>query len=266
MNYLDTDKPRIFGHRGASGRKPENTLEAFDAAVEAGATLLELDVHGTRDGEVVVLHDAELDRTTDGRGPVRERSLAEIRALDAGANFADAAGLRPFCGRGIRVPTLDEILERYAGMPLNVEIKQLDPPIEDAVFSKLDEHKARDRVLLAAESQEILTRIRARAGNTLTGSSADEVLDFYNRFQAGTLDGYEAAGFALQVPHFYEDIEVVTEAFVAAAHDVGMEVHVWTINDPQEMHALLDLGVDGLMSDFPERIVEVLAARELRER
>jgi glycerophosphoryl diester phosphodiesterase len=264
MNYLDTEKPRVFGHRGASGRAPENTLDAFDAAVEAGATLLELDVHGTRDGEVVVLHDAELDRTTDGSGPVRERTLAEVRALDAGAKFEDAGGKRPFAGRGVRVPTLDEVLERYARIPLNIEIKQLEPSIEDAVFSKIDDHGARERVLLAAESQEILTRIRAGAGGALTGSSADEVLDFYNRLQAGRLDEYAAAGFALQVPHFYEDIEVVTGAFVDAAHRAGMEVHVWTINDPSEMHALLDLDVDGLMSDFPERIVQVLAERERR--
>jgi glycerophosphoryl diester phosphodiesterase len=265
MKYLDTDKPRVFGHRGASGRAPENTSPAFDAAIKAGAAILELDVHGTRDGEIVVLHDAELDRTTDGCGPVRARSLDEVRTLDAGAKFEDAAGARPFAGCGVRVPTLDEVLDRYRATPLNIEIKQGDPQIEDAVFAKLDEHGARDRVLLAAESQEILTRIREGADGMLTGSSADEALDFYNRFQEGALAGYEAAGFALQVPHFYEGIEVVTESFVAAAHGAGMEVHVWTINDPSEMHELLDRGIDGLMSDFPERIVEVLAERGRRD-
>ena len=157
---------------------------------------------------------------------------------------------------------MDEVLERFSDVPLNIELKQAEPRIEAAVLDKIDLHGARDRVLLAAESSLIMRRIRERSGEILTGSSADEVLDFHSRLQAGTLAGYRAGGAALQVPHFFEGTEVVTATFLEAAHDAGLEVHVWTINDPAELSELLSLGVDGLMSDFPERIVQAVSERE----
>jgi len=134
MDYLDTDRQRIFAHRGASGAVPENTIEAFETALREGAEILELDVHGTRDGHVVVIHDATLERTTDGSGPVREHTLEEILRLDAGYRFESEPGEYPFRGKGLRIPTLADVLERFPDTPLNIEVKQLDPPIEDAVI------------------------------------------------------------------------------------------------------------------------------------
>jgi glycerophosphoryl diester phosphodiesterase len=252
LRYLDTPIPRLFAHRGASGRVPENTLEAFRAGLEAGADLLELDVHATRDGDVVVIHDESLERTTDCRGLVRQRSTAEVRAADAGYSFMDDRGDRPFAGRGLRVPLLAEVLAAFASTPLNIEIKQSDPAIEAAVVELLDRHHARDRVLLAAESDGIMQRIRAAASDVLTGFSAAEVLDFYTRVERDDFADYHPVGRALQVPHFHGDIEVVTPQFVRRAHEHGLEVHVWTINDEAEMLALAGLGVDGLMSDLPD--------------
>ncbi len=252
MRYADTPKPRLFAHRGASRYFPENTIEAFEAAVAAGIDLLELDVHATRDGRVVVIHDETVDRTTNGRGAVREMSFSELAALDAGYRFETEEGEYPFRGRGVRVPELADVLARFRDTPLNIEIKQLEPPIEEAVVELLDRYEARERVLLAAGDHRILERIRAAAPDVLSGMSAVEVADFLGRALSGELDDYRPPGFALQVPVRYGALDIVSRGFVEAAHQVGLEVHVWTINTSEQMRELLDLGVDGLMSDDPE--------------
>jgi len=263
-HFLDGPRPRLFAHRGASGTYPENTLESFAAGLAAGAERLELDVHGTADGEIVVFHDALLDRTTDGRGPVNALTLAALQRLDAGHGFTAPDGSHPFRGKGIRVPTLAALLAAHPGVPINVEIKQSDPPIEHAVLAVLDRFGARPRTLLAAEREPLLLRIRAAAPDVLSGSCAEEVADFVDRVQTGRLAGYRPPGAALQVPPSYQGIDIVTADAVAAAHALGVEVHVWTINDEAEMESLLDLGVDALMTDFPERAMTVLRRRGLR--
>ena len=266
MRYLDGPRPRLFAHRGGSGIAPENTIEAFRAGLAAGADRLELDVHATADGHVVVLHDASVDRTTDGRGSVAGLTLAEIDGLDAGYRFTDAAGDHPFRGRGVRIPTLDRLLEEFPGVPLNIEIKQDDPPIESAVLAVLDRHGARESVLLAAEEASIMRRIRAAAPDVLTSFSAEEVAEFVGLLANGEWAGYRPPGVALQIPPSFEGIPLVTPGSVAAAHGLGLEVHVWTIDAPEEMEALLDLGVDALMTDFPSRAAEVLRSRASRAR
>jgi len=259
IRYLDTRRPRLFGHRGACGTFPENTLASFEAGVAADVDILELDVHATRDGEVVVLHDPTVDRTTDGSGPVCGLSLAELARLDAGHGFVDADGGHPYRGQGLRIPTLADVLERFPMTPLNIEIKQGEPSIEAAVLAVLDRHDARGRVLLAAEHQAIMTRIRELAAGVLTSFSAEEVVDFVGACAEGR-GGYRPPGVALQVPTCHGDIEIVNAGFVDAAHALGVEVHVWTINDPDQMRELLALGVDGFITDFPARGREVIEA------
>ena len=243
---------------------PENTLEAFAAGLAAGADRLELDVHATADGVVVVMHDEILDRTTDGSGPVRALSLAALKRLDAGYSFQAPDGTWPFRDRGVRVPTLDALLEAFPDVPLNIEVKQREPAIEAAVLDTLARHGARERTLLAAEDGEIMTRLRAAAPDVVTSFSASEVAEFVYRLRDGNLAGYRPPGVALQVPPAFRDIAIVTDASVAAAHALGVEVHVWTINDEAEMERLLDLGVDALMTDFPARGAAVLRRRGLR--
>jgi len=232
--------------------------------VRAGADRLELDVHATADGHVVVLHDEALERTTDGTGPVRALPLAALQRLDAGCRFRAPDGTFPFRDRGLRVPTLAEVLEAFPGVPLNVEVKQVDPPIEGAVVALLDRFAARANTLLAAEDGTIMTRIRAAAPDVLTSFSAPEVAEWVFRLRDGNLAGYQPPGCALQIPPAYGDITLVTADSVAAAHRFGLEVHVWTINDEDEMEALLDLEVDGIMTDFPGRAAAVFRRRGLR--
>jgi glycerophosphoryl diester phosphodiesterase len=240
---------------------PENTLEAFRAGLAAGADRLELDVHATADGTVVVLHDESVDRTTDGTGPVRSLSLAALRRLDAGYRFRGLDGTYPFRDRGVRVPTLAELLEACPQAPLNIEVKQANPPIVATVLSTLDRHGARDRTLLAAADDAIMATIRAAAPGVLTSFATGEVADFVFRLRDGRLADYQPAGVALQVPPAYEGTEIVTAESVAAAHAAGLEVHVWTINEVAEMERLVALGVDGIMTDFPARAAVLLGRR-----
>jgi glycerophosphoryl diester phosphodiesterase len=240
---------------------PENTLEAFVAGVAAGADRLELDVHATADGVVVVIHDDTVDRTTDGTGLVRSLPVAVLQRLDAGWRFRAPDGTWPFRDRGIRVPTLDQLLDACPDVPLNIEVKQQEPPIEPLVLATLDRHGARARTLLAAEHNDIMTRIRAAAPDLLTSASAPEAAEFVFRLRDGTIDAWQPAFVALQVPPSYNDVPIVTPGSVQAAHARDVEVHVWTINDEAEMDRLLDLGVDALMSDFPSRAAAVLRRR-----
>ena len=221
-------------------------------------------MHATSDGVVVVLHDETLERTTDGAGAVRALPRAAVERLDAGYRFRAPAGTYPYRGRGVGVPTLAALLEAFPGVPLNIELKQKEPPIETAVLATLDRFAARERTLLAAEDAAIMGCIRAAAPEVLTSLSAAEVAEFIYRLRDGRLAGYRPPGVALQVPPAFGGTPLVTPESVAAAHALGLEVHVWTINDEAEMERLLDLGVDGIMTDFPARAAAVLRRRGLR--
>ncbi|MEO8605402.1 MAG: glycerophosphodiester phosphodiesterase, partial [bacterium] len=260
--YFAPPRPRVFGHRGACGIAPENTLPSFALAAALGAGYLELDVHATSDGEIVVLHDPDLDRTTSGGGPVREQPWATVRQLDAGWHFSHDGRAFPYRGQGVRIPLLAEIVNALPAHGLNIEIKQGEPNIVTAVLDVLRAGDAFDRTLLAAEHDEIMVSIRAAVETRVaTGMSIADVLTFFDRLSRDDWSGYVAPGRALQVPPAHEDIEIVTPAFVTAAHRVGLEVHVWTINDPAEIDRLLDLGVDGVMSDFPGLVASAVAGR-----
>jgi glycerophosphoryl diester phosphodiesterase len=264
MTLLDDRRPRIFAHRGGAALAPENTLAAFSAGMAAGAQILELDVHGTLDGHIVVIHDATLDRTTDGAGPVKQHTLEAIRRLDAGYHFQSPTGEFSFRGTGCRVPLLSELFEAFPGAAFNIEIKQEEPAIHDAVLALLDRFNARAKTLLAAEEARVMARIRAAAPDVLTSFSAAEVVEFLFRMQAGTLTDSSPLGVALQVPSTFGEMAIVTAESVAAAHALGLEVHVWTINEQAEMEALLDLGVDGIFTDYPDRAASLFRRLGLR--
>ena len=244
-------KPRVFGHRGAAGLAPENTLPAFALGLALGADVLELDVHATRDGVIVVIHDPTLERTTNGSGEVRAHRFYDLQQLDAGYRFTRDGRDFPYREQGVRIPTLEAVLQQFLLAQCNIEVKQEDPPIAEEVIGTIRKLNAGNRVLLAAERDTIMASIRLHAPEVATSFTAPEVADFITRVGAASWDGYVAAGRALQIPPRFGDIELVTPQSVAAAHDRGLEVHVWTINDRSEMERLLALGVDGIMSDLP---------------
>jgi glycerophosphoryl diester phosphodiesterase len=249
--YFAGVKPRVFGHRGAAGLAPENTLPSFALALTLGADVLELDVHASRDGMVVVIHDPTLERTTNGSGAVREHSWHQLQELDAGYQFSRDGRDYPYRGHGIRVPTLEMVLRRFPLACCNIEVKQEDPPIVEEVMRIITGLDAQHRVLLAAEHDSIMQHIRRRAVGIATSFAAAEVADFVSRVQVANLGDYRPEGQALQIPPRFGEIDLITPESIAAAHACGLEVHAWTINDRTEMERLLALGVDGIMSDLP---------------
>jgi glycerophosphoryl diester phosphodiesterase len=257
--YLGSPPPRVIAHRGASGHAPGNTLEAFRLAVEMGADILEMDLQLTADGRVVVIHDDTVDGTTDGSGAVSDLTLAEVKALDAGYRFERPAGEFPFRGAGVVIPTLEEVLEAFAGTPLNLEMKTpAGPRIAEALAGVLRRHRAEDRVLVASFSAEILERFRELMPGVATSLAESEVRTLYVLHRAFLDRWYRSPGVAVQVPERSGGLHVVTPSFLAAARRLGLQVHVWTINDPADMRRLVDLGVDGIITDYPDRLAAVL--------
>ncbi len=258
------DWPANFAHRGASARAPENTLEAFRLGVEAGAGGLELDVHMTLGGEIVVIHDPTVDRTTNGSGAVARMTLGEIQSLDAGYRFSpDGGSTYPYRGRGLRVPRLAEVYEEFPDAPVNIEIKRAQSGVEEAVLKVIREAGAVGRTLVASNRHGVVRRFRRLSGGRiLTAASRREIARFYllSRLRLERL--YRPAYDALQVPPEYRGTRVVTPRFLEAAHDRGVRVDVWTINDPGEMRRLLDLGVDVIMTDRPEALAGVLEGHQ----
>ena len=235
-------------------------MASFRRAVADGVAYLELDVHASRDGVVTVIHDPTVDRTTEGTGEVRTLAFDELRRLDAGHRFEAAGGTHPWRGRGVRLASLEEVVRGLPDVALNIEIKQQGPPIEHEVVSVIERCGAAERVLLAAEHHAIMERIREITALP-TSASAEEAREFFERCFEERLGGWQPPFRALQIPPRFEEYELVTETTLAAAHALGVEMHVWTINDAAEMRRLLALGVDGVMSDFPAVLVEAARSR-----
>jgi glycerophosphoryl diester phosphodiesterase len=248
--------PLLIAHRGGSSLAPENTLEAFRRAVNWWrADILEVDVQPTRDGEAVLFHDATLERTTDGAGPVAARTIDELRQLDAGFRFRSAGdGSTPFRGAGIRIPTLAEVLEAFPDIRVNVEIK--DGRAQDRVLETILAARASHRVLVAAGKKKRRSRFRHYAG--AVSASGEEMRAFYAAFRLGSLSLCRPEYAALQMPERYAGTRVLTPALVRAAHRMNIAVHVWTVDEDADMRRLLDWGVDGIVTDRPDRLAAVL--------
>ncbi|HEY6558331.1 MAG TPA: glycerophosphodiester phosphodiesterase [Polyangiaceae bacterium] len=265
--FLLADRPLGFAHRGGAALWPENTLVAFEHALALGCRYLETDVHVTRDGKVVVLHDAQLGRTTDGAGLVAEHTYSELCRLDAGHRFSprpSASATRavteyPWRGRGLRIPRFEELLELSGDALFNVELKSRDPRLAKGFWELVETHGLHDRVLVAAAIDPVVRAFRQLSrGRVATSASRREVTAFWAACRANLSTWIPVHYDALQVPTHSGRLTIVDRAFITAAHARGLDVHVWTIDDAQEMRALLELGVDGLMSDRPDQLREVL--------
>jgi glycerophosphoryl diester phosphodiesterase len=262
--YFAIPRPIAIGHRGSAGDTPENTLESFARGLAAGAAILESDVHLSRDGVPVLIHDDGVGRVTEGAGPVRELTHAELRRLDAGWRFSpDGGKTHPFRGRGLRIPTLAEALAAFPGARFNLELKEDVPGIVECTLEVVREAEREALTLLTAAEDALMARLRARlAGerrSVAVGAATGDVLDFVRSAVEGSRP--RPGPMALQIPAGFAGRPLATPELVRHAHAHGVQVHVWTVNDPAEMARLLDLGVDGIVSDFPARAAEVCAAR-----
>ena len=255
----EISRPLVFAHRGGGGLFPENTLEAFNYSAKLGVDVLELDIHGTSDGKLVVIHDATVDRTTGGRGRVNDMTLDELKKLDAGYSFTPDGGKTfPFREKGVTIPTLAEIFDAFPGMKFNIEPKQQTPSIIKPLCGLLRERKMTDKVIIGSFRQEVLDEFRTECAEVATSASPSEVSHFLAMYKAGLSDSYTPPMQALQIPENTGYLNVVSKDFVKSAHKLNLKVHVWTINERENMQRLLEMGVDGIMTDYPDRLLNLL--------
>jgi glycerophosphoryl diester phosphodiesterase len=225
-------------------------MAAFRSAVSSWrADILELDVHLSADGEVVVIHDPTVDRTTDGTGFVRDLPWAALAELDAGYRFVAEEGGTPYRGTGVRIPRLEQLLEELPHARLNVESKAAEAA--GPVARLIERHGAAHRVLVTAQWER--HRAGARGYPGCWGATREVAARF--RFLPW---GFRSRADVLQVPEHFHGLRVVSPAFVERAHRLNMPVHVWVVDDPEDMRRLLSWGVDGIQSDRPDLLARVL--------
>lgn len=232
--------------------------------MELGCSHLETDLRLTRDGEIVLFHDARLERTTNGSGEVSAFTLRELKRLDAGYWFSPDGRSYPARGRGISIPTFEELVAAAApAMRFNVEIKERGrPDLPHALWEFIQRHQLQDRIIVAAEKHPLVQDFRRLcAGTVATSASRRECSQFWLASGLGVAGALDIRYQALQIPVKVRDFRLLTPKLLAAAKRLSIAVHVWTIDDPDEMHRLLDSGVDGLMTDYPDRLLAVVRER-----
>ncbi|MGE3508639.1 MAG: glycerophosphodiester phosphodiesterase [Vicinamibacterales bacterium] len=258
--FFLSPRPLLFAHRGGSGIAPENTLAAFDRAVRLGVDGLELDVRFSRDRLVVVHHDASLARTTDRTVPVATLSADELARVDAGWHFQPSGpdAPAPFRGQGCGVPTFKEVLRRYRDARIIVELKLNEPALARGVLADVRDAAAEDRVCLASFGCRVLREARRLAPHVATSAAREEVRwALYRSWLRWPVSRVAYSGY--QVPETSGVSRIVSPRFVRHAHDAGLGVQVWTVDDPETARRLLAWGVDALISDRPDRLQTIVA-------
>lgn len=246
-----------IAHRGSRVLWPENTDTSFQGAYDLGYRHFETDLHMTADGVLVCFHDPTVERTTDGAGRVEDYTLAELQSLDAGYRHATAAGF-PYRDGGSRVPTLEWLLTTFTDVSVVVDIKR--DGLAAPLVALIDRLEAHDRLIIGSFSDTRIDEIRELTDGRVAVSCGPTLARLWVlASRVGRGGGGEIS--ALQLPTTMRGVRVVDERLVETAHTAGLQVHVWTVNEPSEMHRLLDMGVDGLITDRPDRLKDVLVGR-----
>jgi glycerophosphoryl diester phosphodiesterase len=256
--YFASERPgvQVIAHRGGAQLRPENTLAAFAYAAEIGADILETDVRATADGAIVCLHDATVERTTDGKGRVDAMTLAELSKLDAGYRWtADGGRTFPFRGRGIAVPELEAVLARFPGKRMVIEIKPPEVDFARSLCALIRRSGARRSMLVASFSAASLSAFRAACPEVATSMHGREARLFAGLSRAGLAALYSPAAAALQIPDRLGETVIPRTGLLEDARGRNLKVHVWTVNDEVRMRELVALGVDGIMTDRPDLLL-----------
>jgi glycerophosphoryl diester phosphodiesterase len=246
--YFDGHTPRVLAHRGFADEHAENTIGAFRAALDVGADILETDVHLSKDGQVIVAHDADLSRVAGLPGLVSDYTASELAGIDVGF------------GEGF--PTLVEALEAFPGAKFNIDLKA--PEVIDPFVDVVSQMNAHDRLLVASFDEASRSRAVSKLPGVVSSATSGHIIEGRLRSWLG-LSGatwtMPPEIRALQVPPAHWGMALVTPSLVRMAHQKGLEVHVWTINDARDMERLLEMGVDGIVTDRADIAVEIVAKR-----
>lgn len=249
----------VLSHQGGEGVWPSNTLLGFERSVALNAEVLDTDMHMTKDGVLVLMHDQTVDRTTNGTGAIRDLTLAQLQAFDAGYRFStDNGATFPYRGQGLVAPTLESLFQRWPDKRFGIEIKQTPPEVAGPFCALIWRYNMQDKVLVSSFNQANMDAFRIACPEVATSATQDEVLGFFIANTLGLTYAYTPKFQSLQVPETFSGITVLSPGFVAGAHNRGLAVQPWTINSPEEMQRILALGVDGINTDYPERLIGML--------
>lgn len=260
-DYFAVAGPMVIAHQGGDGIRPGNTLLAFRHAAELGVDVLEMDVHLTRDGHLVLMHDASVERTTDGQGALVEMTLAEVKALDAAYRWPYDGERHPYRGRGVHVPTLEETVGGFPELRYNVEIKPDSAAAGEALCNALTRLGATRRTLVASFHADALAGFRKTCPQVPTSAHGAEVRWFYLRYRTGLWRLPHRHPQALQLPTDRDGYDFTQSDLLAVAARQDVHVDYWTVNDAPTMRDLIARGADGLITDRPDLLLEVLGRR-----
>ena len=248
----------VIAHQGGEGLWPSNTLYAYERAVAMGVDVLEMDIHSSADGVLVLSHDETVDRLTDGTGLIKEMTFEQLQTVDAGYRWSDDGATFPYRGQDIRLPALEEIFEAFPDMLMNIEIKQAEPSIVASFCDLIRAHDKQEQILVGSFHADTMVEFRQTCPEVATSATEPEIRPYFvlNKLYLDAV--YQPPADAFQVPEYSGNLHVVTRGFVNAAANHNVDVHVWTVNEIADMQRLLELGVDGIITDRPDRLLEVL--------
>jgi len=256
-NFSADQYPLVIAHAG-SELFPHDTLFALEEYAAMDVDVLEMDLHMTADGEIILIHDHTVDRTTDGSGDVREMTLVEVQALDAGWYWTKDKQSYPFRGQGIMIPRLEEVFEIFPDYPMIIEIKQDSPSMASPLCELIRKYGMENKVMVASSREIAMGEFRSSCPEVATSATRAEVKQFVVRsflLLGGTVTpAYEA----LHVPEKDNGIPIVTPLFLWFAHNRNLQVHIWTINEVEEIQRFIDMGLDGIMTDRTDTMLEIL--------
>lgn len=265
-------KPYAFAHQGGELLAPTNTLVAFENALAIGCSdFLDIDVHMTKDGHLVGIHDATVDRTTNGQGRVDSFLLSELQKLDAGYTFCDLEGNYSYRGKGVYIPTLEEVFSKYSSQVyLHFEIKDIYPKgrlsqIEEKLWVLIQKYHMERKTIVASFNQEIVDRFKKLSqGLVATGAGRAEIAQFTLAHKLGLPKFYRHRSTALEIPTTSTGFNLKDRKLIHSAHRLGIDVHYWTIDNKAEMRELIELGADGIFTNRPDLLKELLLEMHLR--
>lgn len=256
--YFADERFQVIAHRGGRGLMPENTLEAFHHADSLGVDVLEMDIHASADGHLVVIHDDSVGRTTNGSGKVDSLTLDQLQALDAAYNWQSPDGSFPHRGGHVRIPHLEDVLRHFSHKRMLIEIKPNSAQVAQKLCATLARFSMDEKTIVASFHSDALDAFSRACPQTPVSATSSQV-GLYALLHLLHLDGaYVNPPIAFQVPERIGALRLVDERFVASVHERAAQVHVWTVNKPDAMQRLIDLGVDGIITDYPDRLLSLL--------
>ena len=248
----------VIAHRGGAGLRPENTMAAFTHSMDLGVDVLDMDLRQSKDGALIILHDRKVDRTTDGHGRADGLTLAQLQRLDAGYRFSAGGASNPFRGKQITIPTLDEVFTAFPDERFIVEIKDDSDALALAFCQTINRFNFEQQVMVASFRDGPLETFRRACPQVATSAAFGAGLKFTLLHWLRLDVAYHPTHQAFQFPQRLGKIEPVDQRFVERAHAHNVEVYIWTVNEADDMRQLIDIGIDGLTTDYPDRLIKML--------